>query len=119
MKVSRHFSREEFACQCLKCKPAAVDSELLTVLEGLRDYFLQPIIITSGWRCEARNKAEGGYPASKHLEGIASDIIVSGVKPEKVYEYLDKTYPNELGLGKYEGFTHLDVRDNFARWDKT
>ena len=118
MKVSRHFNRSEFTCNCGKCSPRAVDSELLTLLEGLREYFLQPITISSGWRCEAYNKSIGGYPASKHLEGIAVDITINGTSPDKVYYYLDKTYPDELGLGKYEAWTHVDVRDLKARWSK-
>ncbi len=114
--VSKHFSRSEFACNCGLCPQRAVDSELLTLLEGLREYFLQEVTITSGWRCEAHNKAVGGLPASKHLEGIAADIIVNGTPPDKVHYYLDKTYPDEMGLGKYSKFTHIDVRDHKARW---
>jgi len=116
--VSKHFSRDEFKCKCGKCFPEAVDIELNTALEGVREHFRQMVTITSGWRCEAHNKAVGGAPASKHLLGIAADIIVNGVSPDDVYEYLDKTYPHKYGIGRYSGWVHLDVRRTQARGKK-
>jgi zinc D-Ala-D-Ala carboxypeptidase len=37
-----------------------------------------PIVVTSGYRCEALNKAVGGVPASDHVSGHAADILVPG-----------------------------------------
>jgi uncharacterized protein YcbK (DUF882 family) len=39
-----------------------------------------PIIINSGYRSEAVNKAVGGAPNSNHLTGCAVDIHVSGME---------------------------------------
>jgi len=39
-----------------------------------------PIIINSGYRSEAANKAVGGVPSSNHLSGCAADIKVAGIE---------------------------------------
>lgn len=44
------------------------------VLEPLRTFAGQPIIIGSGFRCPALNKAVGGVPNSQHTIGEAADI---------------------------------------------
>ena len=44
--------------------------------EGLE----MPIVINSGFRSPAVNKAVGGAPTSNHLTGCAADIRVSGIE---------------------------------------
>jgi len=39
-----------------------------------------PLIVNSGYRSPAVNKAVGGAPTSKHLTGCAADIRVSGLE---------------------------------------
>lgn len=113
--ISTHFSREEFACKC-GCGYAAVDVELLRLLEEVREYFGLPVHINSGCRCEAHNRAVGGSPKSQHRFARAADIVIEGVHPDKIKEYFDREYPNSYGLGGYPGFTHIDTRDHKARW---
>ena len=43
-------------------------------LDELRRLYDHPIIITSGYRCPALNKAVGGKPNSQHVKGQAADI---------------------------------------------
>jgi hypothetical protein len=45
-----------------------------TILEPLRQFAGQPIIITSGYRCNALNLKVGGVYASQHTMGEAADI---------------------------------------------
>ena len=114
-KLSKHFSRVEFACRC-GCGFDTVDVELLEVLTTIRCAFNSPVTITSPCRCEKHNVNIGGSYGSKHKRGIAADIVVKGVTPDEVYKYLDDTYPTSYGIGKYESFTHIDVRHKKARW---
>ena len=114
---SKYFSRSEFACQC-KCGFATVDTELLEVLEDVREYYNSPIIITSGCRCAVHNSNIGGSSRSKHTEGIAADFVVKEIHEDLVYNYLDEKYPDKYGIGRYEGRTHIDVRSFKARWDE-
>ena len=44
------------------------------VLQPIRDAWGQPIIVTSGYRCERLNKAIGGALNSDHRFGCAADI---------------------------------------------
>lgn len=116
MKISKHFNREEFACKC-KCGFDTVDIELLRVLERLREHFAKPVVITSGCRCDAYNKKIGGSSNSQHTKGRAADIVVKGVESYVVYAYLHERYPNKYGIGKYDGWCHIDTRTNGpARW---
>ena len=114
-KVSENFNREEFACKC-GCGFNTVDIELLGILEKAREHFNSPIIITNSCRCYKHNKEVGGSRYSKHLLGQAADIVVEGVEPYKVYKYFNKTYPKTYGVGDYETFTHIDRREEKARW---
>lgn len=115
--LSPHFSRAEFRCKCLQCDFDTVDAVLLEVLESVRYYYDLPVIITSGCRCAAHNATVGGSANSQHLLGRAADIVVKGMSPDAVANYLEQTYPGRLGIGRYAGFTHVDSRNTAARFD--
>ncbi|PHR55928.1 MAG: serine/threonine protein kinase [Robiginitomaculum sp.] len=114
--LSENFSRREFSCFC-ECGFQTVDIELISVLEDLRAEFKMPITINSACRCENHNRLIGGSYGSKHKQGIAADIVIKGVSAVKVYKYLNKLYTNKYGIGKYDTFTHIDVRAKKARWE--
>jgi uncharacterized protein YcbK (DUF882 family) len=115
--LSEHFSRSEFECSC-GCGFATADVELVELLEIVRDHFGKSTTINSSARCAQHNEAVGGAVGSKHKQGIAADIVVSGVDPAEVYAYIDSIRPESHGLGSYETFTHVDVREGKARWGK-
>lgn len=112
---SRFFHRKEFACKC-GCGFDAVDAELLGVLEDVRAHFNEPVYITSACRCREHNAYVGGGKNSQHLLGKAADIVLKNTSPSKVADYLEGKYGEKYGLGRYDTFTHVDVRDNKARW---
>ena len=122
--ISKNFSRWEYECKC-GCGLDVVDKELNEVEEDLRDYFEARVTNKSANRCYAYNekvqfKYKKGYVAgtskSKHKLCKAADVVVEGVNPHAVYEYLHNKYPDKYGLGDADGFTHIDVRPNRARW---
>lgn len=115
--ISANFSRKEFSCRC-GCGFDAVDTELIEALEGARQHFDATITITSGCRCAAHNARCGGAPKSQHVFAKAADFKVQGFAPAVVAAYLEKTYPEKYGIGRYNGWVHLDVRGNKSRWDK-
>ena len=49
-------------------------------LEPLREKSAGPVLINSGFRSEAVNKAIGGVKGSNHLTGCAVDIRVTGLE---------------------------------------
>lgn len=109
-----HFRESEFLCKC--CSTGKYSPHLVAVLELVRIHFNKPVFINSSYRCPTHNSNEGGADKSKHLEGIAADIEVSDVDAKEVYTFLNKVFPNSYGLGSYTGFTHIDVRNEKARW---
>jgi uncharacterized protein YcbK (DUF882 family) len=115
-RISPHFTKEEFACSCGCRGQPDVPSDLIRVLEDVRTYFEQPVIINSGYRCYSYNKKIGGATYSQHLLGKASDIVVKGIANNIVQNYLLRKYPNIYGIGLYNTFTHIDVREGIARW---
>lgn len=52
------------------------------VLEPLREAWGKPIVVSSGYRCPALNKAVGGVSNSQHLLGEAADIHSLSGHPE-------------------------------------
>ena len=80
--LSRSFRAKEFACKD-GTDPLFVDSELVQVLQAIRDHFGAPVVITSGYRTAAHNRAVGGAVYSQHQYGRAADIRVSGVPVEQ------------------------------------
>lgn len=118
--VSKSFKRKEFACKdgCgLGLNDGDINPELIEVIQDVRDHFGEPVVISSGLRCQKHNARVGGAPKSQHLLGAAADLRIAKVAPAKVYEYLDKKYSGKYGVGRYNTFTHIDVRANKARWN--
>ena len=54
----------------------ALEQLCKTILEPLRAFAGQPIIISSGYRSPALNKAVGGVANSQHMTGQAADIHI-------------------------------------------
>jgi zinc D-Ala-D-Ala carboxypeptidase len=89
MNLSEHFTLEELvasqlaARQRIDNRPTAVVIDNLRrvagVLEQVRTLVGKPVMVSSGYRCPALNKAVGGAPASAHLDGLAADITVPGM----------------------------------------
>jgi uncharacterized protein YcbK (DUF882 family) len=118
-RVSPHFTRKEFTCPNCDCNFGAVDVQLLEILEKVRTHFNAPVKITSACRCLKKNRDIGSKDSSQHVKGVAADIKVKGVTPQEVYDYLDQNI-DPPGLGRYDTFTHVDVRiGSYARWDST
>ena len=115
-KVSTNFKVREFACSD-GSDPIFIDTELVNVLQKIRTHFGKPVTITSAYRTPAHNKTVGGTTYSQHLYGRAADIKISGVTPKQVAEYAETLLKNYGGIGIYNTFTHIDVRDICSRWN--
>ena len=94
MKLSKHFSIEEFERSdrakklykqtkdpvWLNRMPANVRMNAVVlcenVLEKVRAHFGMPIYISSGYRCPRLNKAVKGAITSQHMKGQAADIYI-------------------------------------------
>lgn len=127
MRISRNFDLSEFECSCGCEMPEGVLFEVVKLsgqLQFIRDFFDRPVKINSAYRCQEHNDSiSGSSKNSQHVQGKAADIVVSGVDPSDVYKKLDELMADGHllmgGLGKYDTFTHYDIRKTRARWDYT
>lgn len=90
-------------------------------LQIIRDIVKRPIVITSGYRSPEHNAKVGGVANSQHIKGLAVDLKISGLTPEKTYLVIDKLqhggYILTGGLGLYKTFVHYDIRGRRKRWN--
>ena len=63
----------------------AVRTLCVEVLEPLRQAMDRPILITSGYRCPALNRAVSGQANSQHLRGEAADIWLPSIPEGQVW----------------------------------
>ena len=105
MQLSKNFKLREFRCKC-GCGKALVDERLVEILQQIRDHFGKSVNINSGCRCATLNAKVGGDPNSSHMQGMAADITVTGVKPADVAKYAERIGVRRIGL--YDaGFVHI------------
>jgi hypothetical protein len=77
-------------------------------LQVARDYFGEPMVFSSGYRCLKLNKAVGGVANSAHTSGMAVDIeFTSEAHAKKLIEALIKAGFKRIGLGW--SFIHVDI----------
>jgi len=102
----KYFTRAEMECKC-GCKGTPT-AEFMTKLDSLREKFGKSIKVSSGYRCLAHNTAVGGSKTSKHIEGIAVDILCNN--PEKFQLVKLAIEMGFGGIGIAKTFLHLDTR---------
>lgn len=118
--LTKNFKLNEFECHCTNstCGGQIIDKKLLLILQEIRDDLNLPITINSAYRCSKHNSDIGGSQNSQHILGKAVDIRVRGMTPEEVQEYLIANFKESLTIGRYNSFTHIDVRNNPIIFDK-
>lgn len=109
MRELRYFKPHEFECpvHCGQCL-GKMDEVLLAKLDELRHRVEEPLIINSGYRCEARNRMVGGAPASSHMKGLAVDIACEC----STLRFKLVKHAIELGFRRIEPmdtWVHLDI----------
>lgn len=114
--ISKNFRVREFRCQD-GSDVVFIESDLVDILQRIRDHFGKAVTITSAFRTASHNKKVGGATYSQHLYGKAADIKVSGVAANVVADFAETLMPNTGGVGRYSTFTHVDVRKVKSRWN--
>ena len=85
------------------------------VLDPLRKAYGKPIVVSSGYRCEALNKAVGGSKTSDHMNGRAADIVGTPNTPaenRKLFNLIQelKLPFDQLIDGKNFSWVHVSYR---------
>jgi len=121
--LSEHFSLDELNKHKFDMPDEVLDNlKMLAVqLEIIRAHFNAPVIINSGYRNLEYNRNIGSKDTSQHVKGTAADIVIKDVSPDEVadaLEFLINTgMLKEGGVGRYNTFTHYDIRGTRARWN--
>lgn len=136
--ASEHFTWREVACKC--CQRVKIVERLwihLDRLEALREKMGgAPLVMASGYRCEAHNHDVGGEPNSQHLV-FATDVHAEwgqntlewcdefaamaeefGFDGIGRYTFTRKSVTSGLFVSSGLGFVHLDRRGWRARWSR-
>jgi uncharacterized protein YcbK (DUF882 family) len=132
MMLTKNISQEEMYCKCnypdcdMK-KPYGSHKALAKSVQDCVDHFSAVmktpchVAVNCVNRCKKHNHDVGGEQNSQHMQGRAMDhtIYVEGggrIEPRLVADYYEKTYPQSCGVGRYQTFTHFDIRERKARW---
>ena len=93
------------------------------VLDPLREAWGGPIIITSGYRCEALNARVGGVKNSYHTRGMAADIRPRNGFVDKLYALIGRMFVTrkigitECYIDRAKGYIHIAYDDEeFNTW---
>ena len=124
MKLTKNFSKSEFDCKCGCEMPQEVLHNVQKVanqLQVLRNATEKPIKINSAYRCAKHNEKIGGSKNSQHLLGKAADIVIAEFIADEtatlVEKFIEVGQILQGGVGRYNTFTHYDIRKTKARWD--
>jgi hypothetical protein len=98
MKLSKNFSVAELSKSEAAVRQGLDNTPSLTVIDNLQalvDNILQPVrdkfgpvVVTSGYRSPAVNKAIGGSATSDHTKGQAADFEVLGMANKDLAEWI-------------------------------
>ena len=123
VQLSKNFKSTEFDCNgkgC--CTTTPIDPKLVELLQNIRDHFGASVNLNCGYRCPVHNaQVSGASKTSKHMEGLAADIVVKGVHPVRVARYIETIngFAGRIGCytwdDKGNGFVHVDVRGTNSR----
>ncbi|MDO5757948.1 MAG: D-Ala-D-Ala carboxypeptidase family metallohydrolase [Rhodobacterales bacterium] len=86
-----------------------INTEAMDKLQALRNRLGKPLIVRSGYRSPAHNRAVGGASRSRHMLGTAFDIAMSNHDPATFAAAARAV--GFLGFGTYprSGFMHIDL----------
>ena len=116
-QLSPHFNAKEFRCKCGKEHEFEVSDELVKKLEQLYTALnCSKIIVTSGFRCSAHDKAVKGSGTGQHTLGNAADICCYGQDGQPISSKVVCCKAQDIGFSGIANitaayqYTHVNVR---------
>ena len=125
MKLTDNFNLEEFECKCGCIMPEYVKENIITLADNLQVLRnkVGALRLTNAYRCPSHNSEVGGAKNSQHLLGKAGDVKSKSLEPSEIADITEDLMNSEKivegGVGRYNTFTHIDIRGIIARWNNT
>ena len=128
---TKNFGSQDKMIKCPCCNKGQLSAGMHVVLEDIKRHFNgASVMLNSGARCWDHHvaiykklKKKPTLHSDHLMQGLSvsngADVTVEGHTPQEVYDYLDScAYSDVLALGLYidEGFVHIGLRGNRARW---
>lgn len=93
-------------------------TKLCFLLEIIRAYIGEPLVVTCGYRSVNWELHKGRSGNSKHVFGMAADITFNNANLHFVYDWIEKNIRiGGRGINFDLNFIHIDTRPNYAEWD--
>ena len=117
-RIRYNFLIDEFDCsdgnEVILLNFGALDN-----LQSFRYYLGTYISIMSAFRTWSKNYGVGGAKNSRHMHGDGFDIIIPrGYTGYTFAKKMIEFFGEEIGVGIYNTWVHLDFRGHYARWGK-
>lgn len=121
-KLSEHFTLEEMVISQIATRKGLDNTpppeELknlralcVKLLEPIRALAGNPIVVSSGYRSPAVNKAVGGAKSSQHVLGQAADITCPALGQKKFFDLIRKSgLPFDQVIDEFEQWVHVSHR---------
>lgn len=127
MRLGRYFTLDELtvsqtaARMGLSNVPSGPALESLralveNILDPLRALVASPVVVNSGYRSSAVNRAVGGSASSQHRLGEAADIIVPGMPVHRVCEVIRAAgLPYDQLINEFGSWVHVSYSPRHRR----
>lgn len=116
-QLTEHFNVSEFKCKCGGNHDTKLDEALVQKLEQLHKALnCSKIIVNSGYRCCAHDKAVGGNGSGQHTKGNAADIVCYDKNGKKISSKVVCCAAQDIDFGGIANIdstytaTHVDTR---------
>tara|TARA_R110002020_G_scaffold30522_1_gene96146 strand:- start:412 stop:873 length:462 start_codon:yes stop_codon:yes gene_type:complete len=136
MKLTTNFSLHEFTKSQTATRHGIDNTPSMTniinlkslcegVLQPVRNHFMKPMIISSGFRCKELNTKIGGSKTSQHVLGQAADIEVLGFSNVELSDWINANLDfDQLILefynekeGPHSGWVHVSFNKGYNKHD--
>ena len=130
MKISRHFTLQEFTLSQTAVRfgidntPSDAVIENLknlceNVLEPIRELTKGSIVISSGYRCQQLNGLVGGSKNSQHITGHAADIYTKKMNTELLFQtIIESKIKYSQVINEFDRWVHISFDKNNLKMEK-
>ena len=125
MRLTQHFKLQEFQSKDGAEMPRNVMENIFRLSDNLQVIRNEvgTIHINSAYRSPEHNAAIKGVFNSQHILGKAADITSRNHTPKELYNIIESLIKSGKvdikGMGLYKSFVHVDIREDYARWDNS